>query len=152
MANPAKVGVYIHISEVTTEGINGDENEGKRGRNVDRNEDINRTRVGVGQESGDQLIRNESGLPVGRLRELRDRVGADWVSPYIHPPLKGVTSRHHIKNRTKRNGVKIGSTNLMTSTRVTPVEVGHEIWSVNTIPRLPGIVFDPKTCPLDQIA
>jgi hypothetical protein len=72
--------------------------------------------------------------------------GRSGVSSYIHPPLKGVTSRHP---KPEGKGVKSDGSDTPHGSRVFSVEVGYQFRGIDEVPELPGVVLHPEVLPFD---
>ena len=89
---------------------------------------------------------------VGRCRSCWNGWSLE-VSPDIHPPLKGVVTQHYWWwSGTKWDGAEFHETNLPGGSRVFPVEIWNQVWGMDIIQGLPGIVFDAKSFPLNHVA
>ena len=70
---------------------------------------------------------------VVRLGRSVGKVGR--VSPYIHPPLKVVTSRHY--NWSERDKGKVCGSDMSRGSRMFSVEVSYKFGCVDIVPRFP---------------
>ena len=73
------------------------------------------------------------------------------VSPNIHPPFKGVTTRHYWQYVVKRDGVKFHKSNLSRCSREILMKFCNSFQGMNIVCQLPGVMFYSKSFPFDQV-
>src|SRR5271156_6262848 len=116
--------------EICTSPLKG----GGRGRN-------DRAMLGRGREAS---VWWDIGRNADRGRNGWYRSGrwvGNGVSPYIHPPLQVVTSRHC--SRLEREAIEFRCSDVSCRSGVPPIKFCYQVWCMDIVPWFPGIVFDP---------
>ena len=74
------------------------------------------------------------------------------VSPYIHPPFKGVMSRHCWWYCLKRDSVEVCESDVTRGSRVFLMKIHDALRHVNIVCWFPGVMFNSVSFPLDKVA